>query len=100
MHGCDDTQTQTQALAAFGLAADIAPPEPLGVWPDNWDALQVFYRCRTQWATGPGGVVGLRLEVLPFALRLHGVPRTQWPEVVDGVQALEAETLRLWTKEK
>lgn len=41
------------------------------------------------------GPVGLRYEALPLALEVEGVARADWPEVLSGVQVLEAETLRL-----
>lgn len=41
------------------------------------------------------GAIGLRYETLAFWLDLEQVPRSDWPAVVDGVQAMEAETLRL-----
>lgn len=55
----------------------------------------VFSQCMTQWQVGPAGLVGLRYEVLPFMLRLAGVPRARWPEVVADIQTLEIESLRL-----
>ena len=54
---------------------------------------------RTQWAAGMGGAIGLRYEVLGFTLELEQVPRADWPEVTDGVQIMEAETLRLWAEQ-
>ena len=58
--------------------------------------LNVFIRMMRQWAVGMAGPIGLRLEALPTALRLEGVPRADWPEVADGVAVMEVETLRLW----
>lgn len=60
----------------------------------------MFYRLRTQWQAGMGGAIGLRYETLGFALELEGVPRADWPETTDGVQLMEAETLRLWAEKK
>lgn len=51
---------------------------------------------RNQWIIGMNGATGLRLEALPTALRLQGVPRAQWPEVAEQVSVMESETLRLW----
>jgi hypothetical protein len=95
--GWDDPRATTDALAAFGLKP-TAPIELdyLDIWPENLFAFQVFYRLRTQWQVGMNGAVGLRLEAAPLALELEGVPRAQWPEVLDSVQAMEHETLRLW----
>lgn len=51
---------------------------------------------RNQWNIGMHGATGLRLEALPTALRLQGVPRVQWAEVAEQVSVMESETLRLW----
>jgi hypothetical protein len=29
------------------------------VWPENWDAVQLFTACATQWRVAMGGVTGL-----------------------------------------
>lgn len=60
----------------------------------------MFYRLRTQWATGMAGAIGLRLESMPFALQLERVATEDWPEVTDGVQIMEHETLRLWREKR
>jgi hypothetical protein len=96
MFGFDDVQTTHEALAAFGLKPDVAPPPPhLDIWPENLDAFNVFYRLKTQWNTGMNGPIGLRLESLPFAFEVEGIARDKWPEVTNGVQIMESETLRL-----
>lgn len=96
MHGFDDVQTTTNALAAFGLKPEAPPKrEHLDLWPENILAFRVFVRMRTQWAVGMSGAVGLRYEALPLAMELEEVPADQRAEVVDGVQVMEQETLRL-----
>jgi hypothetical protein len=72
----------------------------LGIWPDNWAAFRVFYRIRTQWAVGMSGAIGLRMEAMPFALQLEQVSAEDWPDVTDGVQIMEHETLRLWREKR
>jgi hypothetical protein len=29
------------------------------VLPENWEAVQMFMRCQTQWRTGMAGLIGL-----------------------------------------
>lgn len=60
----------------------------------------VFSNCMTQWNVGPGGLVGLRYEALPFMLRTLAVPRAQWPEVMAAIQMLEADSLRLMREKR
>jgi len=101
VHGFADTKTTTDALAAFGLKLEEQPPEAhQDIWPDNLAAFDVFYRLRTQWNVGMSGAVGLRYEALPLALELEGVQKSDWPEVTNGVQILEQETLRLWREKR
>lgn len=55
---------------------------------------------RTQWNTGMNGPVGLRYESIPVALRQEQIPRDQWSDVIDGVQVMEQETLRIWREKR
>lgn len=55
-----DLPPPAQQLAAVGLTPeDYETDQPIGVWPENWQAYLVFNTVRTQWRTGPGGVSGL-----------------------------------------
>lgn len=56
----------------------------------------MFYRLRTQWHVGMSGATGLRYESIALAMELEGVARDKWPQVMDGVQVMESETLRIW----
>lgn len=101
MQGQPDHQATRQALAAFGLQPEQPPaPQHQDIWPENLHAFNVFYRLRTQWNMGFNGAVGLRMECLPVAMEFEAVPRHLWPQVADGVQAMEAETLRLWREKR
>jgi Phage related hypothetical protein (DUF1799) len=101
VHGFDDVEATTDALAAFGLKPQQAhEPEHCDIWIDNLAAFNVFYRLRTQWNVGMNGAIGLRLEALPLALHIEGVPEDKHAEVIDGVQAMEQETLRLWREKR
>lgn len=92
---------EDQALAAFGLVRDEAPPDDAcPVWPENWAAALAFAAMVTQWNVGMNGPVGLRYEVLPLVLRLRGVPRAQWAEVFDGLRIMEAEALAIFAERR
>lgn len=72
------------------------PPEPWTLWQCNAAAVSVVMRMATQWnADAFGRRIGLRYEALQFALRLERVPRADWPDVVQDVQTIEMELLRL-----
>lgn len=80
----------------MGLFLEEAQPDPMHtIYLENAAALTVYMRLHnTQWRSGMNGLVGLDYGPLAFFLELEQVPRERWPEVVDGVQLLEAEVLR------
>ncbi len=89
-------------LLAFGVseeaAREFAPPDPVHfeVWPENWDTIQVFEVCETQWnwAVGMTAVrTGLDYTALRSAMGMMGIPRKQRREVFHGVRLMELETL-------
>lgn len=61
-------------------------------------AFNVYARLhKSQWRVGGmGGVLGLDYTSLPFFLDLEGVPLPDRVQVVDMVQAMEAEALRIY----
>lgn len=89
MHAEDD------ALRAFGLERDEEPEDAhFDVWPENWPAVQVFAALMTQWHMSMAGPSGLRYESIPVVLRMRGVPRSEWQNVFQGLQVMEAEALK------
>lgn len=94
-------QAEDEALAAFGLKRDEVPEDAhLRVWPENWDAVQLFIALATQWQVGFNGPVGLRYEAVPMVLRLRGVPRSGWPMLFDQVRLMEAEALKFFAERR
>ncbi|MDD5297670.1 MAG: DUF1799 domain-containing protein [Rhodocyclaceae bacterium] len=84
-------------MAAFGLARKRAEPETLELWPENLSSVRVFQALGTQWNLGAlGGVIGLRYEALPVVLRLTGIPRSEWPDVFEGLWLMERVALEIW----
>jgi hypothetical protein len=62
--------------------------------------VRLFRELRTQWQVGGLGVpVGLRYEVLPFLLRLQGVPRADWPVLLDHLRVMEGAALGYWARQ-
>ncbi len=83
----------------MGLKLEGRPaPQAYGIWPENVRAFNVFMRLfKTQWRVGGmGGLLGLEYATLPFFLDLEEVPAGERADVVDMVQAMEAEALRIY----
>ena len=93
--------------AAFYAKHDAAPTNPflaalaargaeviIEVWPDNWQAFDLFAQCQTQWNVGMGGRCGLRYEALyPLLDRTAGTPE-RWHELFDDVRVMEHAALK------
>lgn len=81
----------------YGLTLEEASGEPVGVWPDNWPAVNAFISMSTQWRAGMAGATGLDYNALPAVLRMTQIPRRQWPEIFQSIRILEdaaMETMR------
>lgn len=70
---------------------DIKPDPPFEVWPENWDAVQVFMACSTQWRSAPmGGVTGLDYTAVMSVMSLYTDAQR---ETLQRIQIMEAEIL-------
>ena len=89
-------ETQKDA-AAFGVKIKEQPKEETDfeVFDENWDIVNMFLRCQTQWNTSFGGVVGLKYEVLLLAgglFDIYHVDNRQ--EMLAGLQLMEAVAVK------
>lgn len=104
----DAAQSQAQvsdALAAFGLQADTAPPEdePCYLWPENVPAWHLWQQVQTQWritasSMGSAARTGLDYTAVEATLRLHRVrhPKRRFSEL----QAMERSALAAWAEQR
>lgn len=81
----------------------FAPPkkeaiEYVEVWPENWQAFQLFARMSTQWAAGMGGPTGLRYEALYPLLDRKADSAQEWDELFEDICAMEREALRVMSE--
>lgn len=72
----------------------------LDLWPEHLAPVSAFMAAQTQWAVGPGGVVGLRYEALPMLLECQGVPRAQWPQLMADLQVLERRAIEIFREKR
>ena len=92
--------------AAFYAKHDAAPTNPflaalaargaeviIEVWPDNWQAFDLFRLCQTQWNVGIGGRCGLRYEALYPLLDRAAKSPEQWDELFSDVRVMEYAAL-------
>lgn len=79
-------------MAAFGFCADDFEQE-VSIWPDNWQAFEVFAAMQTQWRSGMNGATGLDYAALEPVMRLQGVQKRERAEVFEAVRLMEGEAL-------
>jgi hypothetical protein len=67
-------------------------PADFEVWEENWEAVQMFLRCQTQWRTGGmGGAVGLDYGAVAWLFRLHRVKDQR--ALLEDLQIMEGAIL-------
>jgi hypothetical protein len=64
------------------------------VFPQNWQAVSIFSRdLSTQWRLGFSGPSGLDYSAVMSVFRIRRVPRSQWEDLFDCLQIMEAARL-------
>lgn len=66
------------------------------VFPENWEAVQMFVRCQTQWRIGMAGPIGLDYGAVNWLLRLYEVEDHR--SVLEDLQTMEAAVLATMSK--
>lgn len=69
------------------------------IFPENWDAVQVYLACQTQWIVGgmDGSIVGLNYQSVELVMRLK---ECQNFDTLQRVQVMESEMLDLFRKKR
>ena len=71
------------------------------MFDENWEIVNMFLRCQTQWNMSFGGVVGLKYEVLLLEGGLFDLYHvSNRKEMLEGLQLMEATAVREINKEK
>ena len=83
-------------LAVFGAPDEVIQEALLDdtrfeVWPENWQYLELFCRCRTQWTVSFSGVVGLNYPAIESLMRMMKIENTS--EFFSEIQAMEFAAL-------
>jgi hypothetical protein len=90
----------------MGISEDmiekIAPeelPKNFEVLPENWEAVQMFLRCQTQWRiSGMGGLIGLDYGAVAWLLRLYRAKDQR--SLLEDLQIMEAAVLETMAKRR
>lgn len=87
-------------MAAFGLPPEALPDEAeeetdYMVLPENWETVQVFIRCATQWryAGMAGQPTGLDYSAVESVMRMRAVEDQS--DTLDRLRIMEGEVLRV-----
>jgi len=82
----------------MGLYLERQPPAPFEVWPENWQAAELFGRMQRQWNVGPRGPLGLRYEALPVPMRMLGIADDDL-DTFDALRVMEGAALE-WYEQR
>lgn len=66
----------------------------LGIWPENWQAVDVFSTCQTQWRIGMSGPTGLDYSAVKAVFDMFGVEDPR--DTLDNVRTMEAQALEIF----
>ena len=68
------------------------------VYSQNWDTVQMFLRCQTQWRVGISGIIGLDYTSVIEMIKLYLVEDTV--AMLENLQIMEAAALQALNKDK
>lgn len=90
-----DTAEEDAAAEAFGIFIDRNDEEEFSLWPENIKIINAIYYINTAWRHGAlGQLIGLDFPQVMAIMRMSGIPRKDWPEILDGLRVVESEIIR------
>ncbi len=69
----------------------MKPPKPFEVWEENWQAVEMFLRCQTQWRATMNGVLGLDYAAVGYVLSLYAADDQR--SLLEDIQTMEAAAM-------
>ena len=72
---------------------DVGYYDPIEVWPENWQAVQLFVRVGTQWRVGAGGASGLDYNILFRLMDRMQLDPDEWDFLLEDIRTLESAAL-------
>ena len=64
---------------------------------DNWEYLEMFLRCQTQWRVGMSGIIGLDYTSVIEMIKLYNKDSIA---MLENIQIIEAAALQALNKDK
>lgn len=64
-----------------------------GLWPENEQAADLFFRCSTQWRYGFTTRTGLDYTALLSVMQMLNLKRKRWPALFDDIRLIERGAL-------
>ncbi|MBZ9574420.1 DUF1799 domain-containing protein [Modicisalibacter sp. MOD 31.J] len=92
----DGKDTLSDDLEALGIQVpnSLRRPVTFPVLPENWEALQIFLACQSQWRVSPMGVLtGIDYGSVSAVMQMRQVPPTEQAKRLDEVQRIERGAL-------
>jgi IS5 family transposase len=80
--------------------ASKAEEEVIEVWPENWQAFELFTRLQTQWQVGMAGPTGLRYEAAYPLIDRIAQDDKQWDELLEDLRTLEIAALNQMAQDR
>jgi hypothetical protein len=80
--------------------ASKAEEEVISVWPENWQAFELFTRLQTQWQVGMAGHTGLRYEAAYPLIDRIAQDDKQWDELLEDLRTMEIAALNQMAQDR
>ena len=86
-----------EAAKSFGVILPDDIDDDCLVFPENWDATELFLKCQTQWNVSVGGVTGLNYASVLAMIDMYkyGEPSS----VFEDLQVIEIAAMEALNKE-
>ncbi|WP_273071334.1 DUF1799 domain-containing protein [Marinobacter sp.] len=68
------------------------------VLEQNWETVQMFLRCQTQWRVGMSGIIGLDYTSVLKMIKLYNIK--DHTAMLESLQIMEASVLKAMSKDK
>lgn len=87
-------------MEASGFTSEDYETDPVEVWPENWQAVNLFSDLQTQWrVAGMGGFVGLDYNILFRKMDRMNLNADEYDQLESDIRVMEYEALSVMSKQ-